>query len=45
MESGVTRNLHHIAIEHGIVFPQKVSFVQAVADDSDKTALGVNHTA
>src|SRR5437763_14688418 len=35
----ITRDLHHIAVEHGIVLPQKICFVQIVGHHCDKTGV------
>src|ERR1700732_289855 len=40
---GVAGHFHHIPVEHRIVFPQKISFIQTVADHSDETAFGADH--
>ena len=42
---GVARNFHHVTVEHRIVFPQKISFIQTVTDHSDETAFGVHHAS
>src|SRR6266853_2180215 len=41
---GVTRDFHHVTVEHRIVFPQKISFIQTVTDHSDVAAFGTHYT-
>src|SRR6266851_1443361 len=42
---GVTRDFHHVTVEHRVVFAQKISFIQTVTDDGDETAFGMHHAA
>src|ERR1039458_7124627 len=41
---GVARDLHHVTVEHRVVFPQKISFIQTVTDHGDETAFDTHHT-
>src|SRR5271165_5445599 len=38
----VTRDLHHVAVEYRIVFPQEIRFVQVVGHDRDKAGIGLH---
>src|ERR1700674_5435535 len=42
---GVAGDFHHITVEHRIVFPQKIRFIQTVTDHSDESAFGAHHTS
>src|SRR5580704_4795052 len=39
----VSGDLHHIAVEHGIVLAQEIGLVQAVGDDGDEAVVGLHH--
>src|ERR1700719_424605 len=41
----VTSNPHYVAVEHGVVLPQKICFVQIVGHDGDEASVGLHHAS
>src|SRR6202158_3666728 len=41
----VTSDLHYVAVEHGIVLPQKISFIQIVGHDRDEAGVRLHHAS
>src|SRR6202158_1412304 len=40
-----TSNLHYKAVKHGVVLPQKISFIQIVGHDRDEAGVGLHHAS